>query len=130
MSNLAFWHISTTDLCEQCKAPEDTTHALWACKELEGVWGSLSWACSISLARPQSFNDLLECFLQVQEDYRKELFIMVARAMWNRRNSLKFGHPTIAVDCISSKAGAMLQEFLAVQASLVPTPTTAALHQW
>ena len=131
MSNLAFRHISTTDLCEQCKAaPEDTTYALWVCKELEGVWGSLSWACSISLARPQSFNDLLECFLQVQEDYRKELFIMVARAVWNRQNSLKFGHPTIAVDCISSKAGAMLQEFLAVQASPVSTPTTAALHQW
>ena len=55
---------------------------------------------------------------------------MVARAVWNRRNSLKFGHPTIAVDCISSKAGAMLQEFLAEQASPVPTPTTAALHQW
>ena len=55
---------------------------------------------------------------------------MVARAVWNRRNSLKFGHPTIAVDCISPKAGAMLQEFLAEQASLVPTPTTAALHQW
>ena len=51
---------------------------------------------------------------------------MVARAVWNGRNSLKFGHPTIAVDCISSKASAMLQEFLAVQASPVPTPTT----QW
>ena len=55
---------------------------------------------------------------------------MVARAVWNGRNSLKFGHPTIVVDCISSKAGAMLQEFLAVQASPVSTPTTAALHQW
>ena len=131
MSNLAFRHISTIDLCEQYKAaPEDTIHALWACKELEGVWGSLSWACSISLARPQSFNDLLECFLQVQEDYRKELFIMVAWAMWNHRNSLKFGHPTVAVDCINSKVGAMLQEFMVVQASPVLTPITAALHQW
>ena len=131
MSNLALRLISTTDLCEQCKAtPEDTIHALWACKELEGVWGSLFGACSISLARPQSFNDLLDCFLQVQEDYRKELFIMVAWAVWNRRNSLKFGHPTVTVDCISSKASAMLQEFLAVQASPVLTPITATLHQW
>ena len=131
MSNLAHRHISTSDLCEQCKAaPEDTIHALWACKELEGVWGSLSWARPTSLARPQSFNDLLDCFLQVQEDYRKELFIMVAWAVWNHRNSLKFSHPIVAVDCISSKASAMLQEFLSVQASLVTAPTTAALHQW
>ncbi|XP_030945938.1 uncharacterized protein LOC115970443 [Quercus lobata] len=70
MSNLAHQHISTSDLCEQCKAAlEDTIHALW-----------------------------------VQEDYRKELFIMVVWAVWNRRNSLKFGHPTVAVDCINFKA--------------------------
>ena len=68
--------------------------------------------------------------MQVQEDYRKELFIMVALAVWNRRNSLKFGHPTVAVDCINSKAGAMLQEFLAMQASLISAPISAALHQW
>ena len=131
MSNLAYQHISTFDLCEQCKAaPKDTIHALWACKELEGVWGSLSWARPTSLACPQNFDDLLDCFLQVQEDYRKELFIMVAWAVWNHRNSLKFGHPTVAVDGISSKASAMLQEFLSVQASPVIAPTTAALHQW
>ena len=68
--------------------------------------------------------------MQVQEDYRKELFIMVAWAVWNRLNSLKFGHPTVAVDYISSKAGAMLQEFLVVQASPVPAPISATLHQW
>ena len=55
---------------------------------------------------------------------------MVAWAVWNHRNSLKFSHPIVAVDCISSKASAMLQEFLSVQASLVTAPTTAALHQW
>ena len=55
---------------------------------------------------------------------------MVAWAVWNRRNSLKLGHPTVAVDCISFKAGAMLQEFLSVQASPIPAPITAALHQW
>ena len=55
---------------------------------------------------------------------------MVAWAVWNRRNSLKFGHPTVAVDCINSKAGAILQEFLAMQASPVPAPISAAFHQW
>ena len=53
MANLAHRHISTSDLCEQCKfEPEDTIHTLWACKELEGAWGSLSWARPITLARP------------------------------------------------------------------------------
>ncbi|XP_075633374.1 uncharacterized protein LOC142605826 [Castanea sativa] len=131
MSNLAHRQISTSNLYEQCKSdPEDTIHALWACKELEGVWGSLSWARPTTLARPQSFNDLLDCFLQVQEDYRKEFFITVAWAVWNRLNALKFGHPTVGVDCISSKAGALLQEFLSVQASPATVPTVAALHQW
>ena len=50
--------------------------------------------------------------------------------MWNCHNTLKFGHPTVGVDCISSKAKALLQEFLSVQASHATAPTVAALHQW
>lgn len=43
MSNLAQRHISTSDICEQCKSePEDTIHALWVRKVVEAVWGSLS----------------------------------------------------------------------------------------
>ena len=60
----------------------------------------------------------------------KELFIMVAWAVWNCRNALKFGHPTLGVDCLSSKAEALLQEYLSVLAISTMAPTVAALHEW
>ena len=73
MANLAHKNINPSDVCELCKTtPEDTLHALWACSNLEEVWNMLSWTQSATHARPQSFNDLLDYFLQVQEDSRKE----------------------------------------------------------
>ena len=116
MANLAHRNISPFDVCELCKtAPKDTFHALWACSKLEEVWNMLSWTQSATHTHPLSFNNLLDCFLQVQEDFRKEFFIMVAWTIWNRQNALKFGHPTVSVDYIIPKVGALLQEFLAAQ---------------
>lgn len=54
----------------------------------------------------------------------------MAWAVRNCRNALKFGHPTLGVDCLSSKAGALLQEYLSVQAIPATAPTDAAIHQW
>lgn len=114
MANLAHRNISPFDVCELCKtAPKDTFHALWACSKPEEVWNMLSWTQSATHTHPLSFNNLLDCFLQVQEDFRKEFFIMVAWTIWNRRNALKFGHPTVSVDYVVPRAGALLQEVLA-----------------
>ena len=92
--------------------PEDTLHALWACSKLEEVWHTLSWTLPAAQPHPLTFNALLDCFLQVNYDFRKEIFIMIAWTIWNRRNALKFGHPAIPVTNIIPRAGALLQEFM------------------
>lgn len=63
MANLMHRHISSSDLCEQCKTDsKDTLHALWACIKLEGVLDTLSQTFPAAQARPLSFNTLLDCF--------------------------------------------------------------------
>lgn len=53
-----------------------------------------------NLPRPQSFSDLLSLFLQVTEDYRKEVFFIAASLLWNWQNAIHFGRPVRATDQI------------------------------
>ena len=85
------------------------------CGRAEEVWHTLSWTLPAAQARSLTFNALLDCFLQVNDDFRKEIFIMTARTIWNRRNALKFGHPAIPVTNIIPRAGAVIQEFVSAQ---------------
>ena len=131
MVNLQQRHISTSDLCEQCTTkPEDTLHALWACSKLEEVWRTLSWTLLAAQACPLTFNALLDCFLKVKDNFRKEIFIMTAWTIWNRRNALKFGRPTIPVANIIPRAGSLLQEFVSAQQVVDESPSVAVSSQW
>ncbi|XP_075645214.1 uncharacterized protein LOC142616214 [Castanea sativa] len=52
MSNLAHRHISTSDICEQCKSePEDTIHALWA-SQRQGPCFKSTCRCKLSVLQP------------------------------------------------------------------------------
>lgn len=64
-------------------------------------------------------------FLKVKDDFKKEIFIMIAWSIWNRRNALKFGRPAIAVASIIPSASALLQEFVSAQESLDEPPSVA-----
>ena len=60
--------------------------------------------------------------MQIKEDYRAEIFIIIAWMLWNRRNALRLNLQVQPLNRISSLAGSYLQEFLEVQDQ---TPTAA-----
>ena len=87
MENLHRRHITPSDRCELCKEhSEDAVHALWLCKEISNVWSSLEWFHQAVLIQPASFCELLSRFLHCRDEYRAEIFVIVAWIIWNRRN--------------------------------------------
>ncbi|KAK7840646.1 putative ribonuclease h protein [Quercus suber] len=108
-------------------------HALWACSKLAEVWRSLNWTQQAADVQVSSFQDLMEMFMQTDEDYRKEIFITVAWLLWNRRNASRVGRPTQPLHKITQMAGSYLQEFLNAQEpardNIEPTPIQQ-LQQW
>ena len=113
MSNLFRQLITSSDKCELCQlCPEDPLHAIWSCKDVESTWSSVQCFHQSSAPQPLNFCDLLTRFLQIQEDYRKEVFAISAWFLWNRRNAIHFGrlvHPSVY---IISLVGNLLQDFL------------------
>lgn len=90
--NLARQKIITSKLCELCnEGPEDVLHALWKCEVVEVVWSSHSWSQKALNPPPLTFCDLVDCSLQATNDFRKEIFAVLAWCLWNRRNALHFG---------------------------------------
>ena len=112
-----FWlkHINS-EVCELCnEGHKDLLHAVWKCRVVEGVWSCHSWAQQAVNPPPLTFCDLFDRFLQVTNDFRKEIFAVAAWCLWNRRNALHFGRQVQPIANISSLASKLLQEFLAAQ---------------
>ena len=129
--NLHRRHIIPTDTCEVCsEQPEDQIYALWLCKGVETVWRSFHQAHYSNTPPPSSFADLLANFLQFHEDYRKEIFILCAWCLWNRRNSTRLGLPVQPLATTISTAGRMLQDFLVAQDPAPSAPPHTIQHQW
>lgn len=131
MTNLQHRCITTLDTCEACQTqPEDTLLALWSCPKLEEVWNSLSWAHQSVNAQTARFQDLLDSFMQFDEDYRKEIFIITAWILWNRRNASRLGLPVQPLNRICPIAGSLLQEFLDAQDLTPATQEPFPTQQW
>ena len=109
---------------------EDTIPALWSCKEIECVWTSMSWTHPANSAPPSCFPDLVSKFLQVHDDFRKEIFILIAWGIWNRRNAVRLSIAAQPLSRICSMAGSLLQEFLEVQEPELVPSVPAPMHQW
>ena len=50
-----------------------------------------NWAKQAMNPPPLTFCDLFDRFLQVTDDFKKEIFAVAAWCLWNRRNALHFG---------------------------------------
>ena len=85
-----------------------------------------------SLKAPSpNFCDLVDCFLHVNDDFRKEIFAVLAWCLWNRRNALHIGRVVQPIANISSMACNLLQEFLVAQEEDdLPGHLPPTQHQW
>ncbi|XP_075673362.1 uncharacterized protein LOC142642791 [Castanea sativa] len=131
MVNLHKRQIVQNVSCNLCNDhPEDVLHAVWFCKEISSVWDSLDWFHQLVTAPPVCFRDLLARFLHYREEYRAEIFVIVAWLLWNRRNALHFGRPALPVATICGKAGSYLQGFLQAQSKVPGQSQTPIAQQW
>jgi len=113
MVNLFRCLIADTDKCTICNAqPKDILHAVWGCEALENVWSQLSWDCSSIAIPPGDFSNMFAHFLQVSDDLKAEVFIIISWLLWNRRNCIRLGLQSIPLNQIVQKAGGLLQDFL------------------
>jgi len=119
-------------VCELCnEGQEDVLHALWKCQVVESVWSYHSWAQQAMNPPPLTFCDLFDHFLQVTDDFRKEIFTVAAWCLWNRRNALHFGRQVQPITNINLLASNLLQEFLVAQEDEAPTVHSPVIqHQW
>ena len=130
--NLVRRSIVNSEVCELCnEGQEDVIHALWRCPVVENVWSYHSWAQQAVNPPPLTFCDLFDRFVQVTDDFRKEFFVVAAWCIWNRRNALHFGRQVQPISNINLLASNLLQEFLAAQEDVAPTPLASVnQHQW
>ena len=81
--NLVRWNIINLEVCELCnEGQEDVLHALWQRWVVESVWSCHSWAQQAVNPPPLTFCDLFDRFLQVTDDFRKEIFAVAAWCLW------------------------------------------------
>nr|POE62458.1 hypothetical protein CFP56_26389 [Quercus suber] len=67
----------------------------------------------------------LECY-----NYGKGIFVISTWLIWNRRNASHFGRSSQPLESVNIRAGALLQEFIAVQDDDPSLPKPAVMHQW
>ena len=116
MSNLFHWQITSLATCELCKAcPEDSLHTLWLCKEVESAWSLFISFHQANFPPPTNSYELTNRFLQVKDDYRKEIFVISAWLLWSWRNVVHFGKLVQSIANISALVGNLLWDFLAAQ---------------
>ena len=131
MSNLFRRQITSSNKCELCQLyPKDSLHAIWSCREVKPTWSSFQCFHHTSYPQPLSFSDILSRILQVQEDYREEVFTIAAWLLWNQRNAIHFGRLVHPAAHILSLAGNLLQDFLATQQMDPVLPCFITTQQW
>ena len=112
MDNLYREHIVPSDRCNLCQErPKDVVHALWLCKDILSAWLSLEWFHQAVPIQPVCFSELLSRFMHYQDEYRAEIFVIIAWSIWNRRNALHFGQSALPMDRICSNAGNFCRNF-------------------
>ena len=108
--NLVKRRVIIEDSCDLCQShKEDVHHALYLCPKLEELWQTIPPWNQNSLKQCTSFIDLLGCILAENRD--PTLFSMIIWAVWNRRNNLRLGKPSLPLGKLLQDAKDLVQEF-------------------
>lgn len=74
--------------CDRCKEEnEDVLHAVWSCKELDGVWGANNIWSFRDQRRFSSFSELLAWVFDHQRN--PALFAFTIWSIWHQRNQMR-----------------------------------------
>ena len=129
--NLKRKHIADSDVCELCNdALKDALHALCFCSQVAPVWLTHHWFQSMISPPPLSFRDLLNKFMQVDDEFRPEMFTIISWSLWNRQNALHFGCEALPIAKVSSTACTLLHNFINSQILDAPPVQPIVQHQW
>ena len=96
---------ATCEPCQECQ--EDVLNALYKCPKLMGFWKEKpKWQTNYFHKCKSSF-DIME-FL-IAENWDPALFSVTAWVLWNRRNNLRLGKPTVVLSQVLKQAKKRLQ---------------------
>jgi len=131
MDNLLRRKVVLSATCNTCRTHvEDTTHAVWGCEGVKEAWQSLNWANLTNTSPSLDFTDIISKFLQVHDDYRVEIFVLIAWLLWNRHNLLRLSKLVHPLQMLPSLAGGMLQDFINAQEPIPRPVATTSTNQW
>ncbi|KAL0005643.1 hypothetical protein SO802_013204 [Lithocarpus litseifolius] len=95
--NLVRRKITTTSTCDRCKMhQEDAVHALLHCPDLKPLWCTRPKWNHGTLLACSSFIDVFDFIFAGNNE--PELFAAVIWTLWNRRNNLCLGKPSLPLD--------------------------------
>ncbi|XP_042972810.1 uncharacterized protein LOC122304618 [Carya illinoinensis] len=127
--NLFRKKIVDSPICPICwLAEETTTHALWNCSSAMDVWSQGHIFFQKFFLRVDSFKELFECLSKQCAQPLMDLFLVVTRNIWLRRNKLifegSFMHPNLVV----KQASISLASYKEAQGNKKATPQASSTH--
>uniref|UniRef100_A0A2N9FUN2 Uncharacterized protein n=1 Tax=Fagus sylvatica TaxID=28930 RepID=A0A2N9FUN2_FAGSY len=111
-TNLVHRKVILDATCDECLGASETiTHALWTCPFAKQVWSLEKSLAELRQLTVHSVIELVWYILEVSTTMDIEIFAVIAWAIWQRRNSLKFQVTSESPDRVYHRALDLLQEF-------------------
>jgi ribonuclease HI/exonuclease III len=100
------------DVCLFCqREPESAGHVLWECPSSRDVWAVCGRRIQKSTITGMPFKEIMEWMMGRCNKQELELFAVIAKRIWARRNQVLHGGEFINPNRISQEAEAALQQF-------------------
>jgi ribonuclease HI len=106
-------NITQDPLCPICcREIETTCHILWSCPSAQDVWGECSLRIQKCHSYAPNFMSVMGILIERCSAEEIQLAVLVARQIWNRRNSMvfsrKFTSPKVLVRTATDQLGAFM----------------------
>jgi hypothetical protein len=106
-------------------------HAVWSCPVLTPVWDKEPWIHSLRATPIMDFADLFSKVLDLGTYQNTEAFSIISWSLWQRRNKQRLHQEVEAIDQVSTRARAYLDEFVSSIEPLHPAePTSTLAIKW
>jgi ribonuclease HI len=125
-ANLKWRHIVSDSLCPLCGLYEETVgHLLWYCQSARDVWIEGPKALHKCTSDDTSFKEIFLLLMEKLDEATFQLFIIVARLLWFRRNQVVHGGEMQSPISVMKQAKEQIDTFERATASRVHNSTSA-----